>query len=72
MHKGLTKMQALSAKVTEALVGALRDENEDVRHAAVQALMQVGEPAVEHLINALKDENLSVREAAARALGMIA
>jgi HEAT repeat protein len=48
-----------------------RDRAYFLRSAAVDALAQIGAPAVEPLISALNSSNPNVREAAATALGQI-
>jgi HEAT repeat protein len=55
----------------EPLIGALHDENDDVRGAAGGALVQIGSPAVPPLIDAMQDPNRWVRLYAAGALGFI-
>jgi hypothetical protein len=60
------------AKVREALIVALADENSWVREHAAKALGDIkGKGTVEPLIAALKDVNSSVRKEAAEALGEI-
>jgi HEAT repeat protein len=55
-----------------ALIQALKDEDENVRKAAAEALGELGDRrAVPALIQALKDEDGSVRGAAAWALGKL-
>ena len=53
------------------LIERLKDEDEDVRRNAAEALVKIGEPAVEPLIKVLKDKNAKVRGDAAYALGRI-
>jgi len=55
----------------KALLPCLASETDEVSHAAVDALSQIGAPAVEPLIAALKDPKAKVRERAAEALGQI-
>lgn len=55
----------------ELLIGALRDENDDVRGAAGGALMRMGDAAVKPLIAATKDADRNVRLYAAGALKYI-
>ena len=52
----------------DPLIGALRDENDDVRGAAGGALFRIGDAAVEPLIAATKDADRNVRLYAAGAL----
>lgn len=62
----------LGAAAVEALLVALKDENNDVRWSAATALAQVGDVrAVESLLVALKDNDDAVRRMAAIALGQI-
>jgi len=59
--------------VIEALIGALRDKNEEVGEAAAWALGRIGDArAVDPLIDALEDDDENVRKAAAKALNSIA
>ncbi|MDY9925929.1 HEAT repeat domain-containing protein [Methanosarcina sp.] len=54
------------------IIEALKDEDEDVRWRAAEALGNIkSDTAVQPLINALKDENYNVRWRAAKALGNI-
>ncbi|MEW5757977.1 MAG: HEAT repeat domain-containing protein [Candidatus Omnitrophota bacterium] len=53
--------------IVEPLITCLRDENEDIRHAAAQALAKIGQPAVDPLIVCLRDEDKNVRQAAVKA-----
>lgn len=55
----------------EALVGALRSGDREVRGAAYSALTSAGAPVVPRLIIALGDEDAEIREYAAGALGNI-
>ncbi|MEN6512938.1 HEAT repeat domain-containing protein [Methanoculleus sp.] len=59
------------AAAVEPLIGALRDENGDVRGAAGGALFRMGDVAVEPLIAATKDADRGVRLYAAGALKYI-
>jgi HEAT repeat protein len=59
------------AAAVEPLIGALRDENGDVRGAAGGALFRMGDVAVEPLIAATKDADRNVRLYAAGALKYI-
>jgi HEAT repeat protein len=51
-------------KVLESLVTALRDEDLDVRSAALKVLLRIGKPAVELLFRVLKDDDTDIRAAA--------
>ena len=54
------------------LIDALKDNNPDVRWAAIRALGKLGDPsAVKPIIKALRDEDSGVRKTAAEALGKI-
>ena len=55
-------------KNINGLIEALMYEDEDVRWRAVEALGEIGKPAVEPLIGTLKDESSNVRSEAAWAL----
>jgi HEAT repeat protein len=56
----------------DRLIAMLKDQDSNVRKAAVQALGKKGNTLViDSLISALKDEDINVREAAAEALGKI-
>jgi HEAT repeat protein len=52
----------------EPLIGALRDQDEDVRKAAAETLCRIGGLAVEPLIGALRDQSEDVRKAVAEIL----
>jgi len=57
--------------LVESLLGALKDEDEQVREQALFALAQIGGPrALEALTLALKDGSARVRERAVHALGI--
>ncbi|RKY41050.1 MAG: hypothetical protein DRP85_07295, partial [Candidatus Makaraimicrobium thalassicum] len=59
-------------RAVEALIEALKDENDEVRRYAARALGKISdERAAEPLVQALKDEDLRVRESAAEALRKI-
>jgi HEAT repeat protein/energy-coupling factor transporter ATP-binding protein EcfA2 len=63
---------ACEGEVVRALLGALRDEDSDVRWNAAWALSELGEASDEvivALLGALRDEDASVRMSAAWALG---
>ena len=56
----------------DAIVGALTDENPDVRTAAADALGRIGDVrAVEALVSAVRDDNVLARVAAIRSLGRL-
>jgi HEAT repeat protein len=55
-------------RVVESLIAALKDEDQVVRWRAVEALKEIGGPAVEPLIAALKDEDPDVCQLAAETL----
>jgi len=59
------------ARAVEPLIEALGDQDEWVRGAAAEALVQIGAVAVEPLIEALRDQDAGVRRAAAEVLGRI-
>lgn len=59
------------AEAIEPLIGALKDEDYDVRRAAAEALLNIGEPAIRPLFDALKAKNYYVRHAASGVLGDI-
>ena len=48
-------------RVVERLIVELEGEDDDVRGNAIEALVEIGEPAVESLIAALSDKSLNVR-----------
>ena len=48
-------------RVVERLMVELAGEDDDARGDAIEALTEIGEPAVESLISALSDESLNVR-----------
>ena len=54
---------------THQLVGALADEQEEVRYYCIRALGKIGSNALPSLLVALTDDNLRVRSGAALALG---
>nr|WP_301662722.1 HEAT repeat domain-containing protein [Methanoculleus sp. FWC-SCC1] len=58
-----------SSSALERSINALRDPDETIRAAAVEALRAMGEAAVDPLIGALSDKAYVVRIAAAEALG---
>lgn len=56
----------------KGLIEALGYQKDDrIGHAAAEALVEIGDPAVEPLIAALKNERDKVRQSAAKALGRI-
>lgn len=55
----------------EPLIGMFLDKYWNVRDAAVEALVKIGEPAVEQLIEVLNERHPATVEYAARALGAI-
>ncbi|MGH9838914.1 MAG: HEAT repeat domain-containing protein [Blastocatellia bacterium] len=58
-------------RAIEPLIAALKDGRSDVRRAAAEALVKIGEAAVEPLVAAFKDSGSNVRQVAAKALGEI-
>jgi HEAT repeat protein len=58
-------------EASETLTSALLDRNEDIRNAAVSALVDAGELAIPHLENALKSESKSQARYAVIALNQI-
>ncbi len=62
---------SIGASAVKLLIGALRDEDSNVRRAATEALGEIGKPAVEPLIEALRDENSGVYQEVVEALGRI-
>ena len=69
-------------KYAIAALGKIRDErvldplmlqlrNDEFKDDAVNALVELGEPALSRLINALKDKDENVRKQAVKALGLI-
>jgi hypothetical protein len=70
--RGNEPVEAELEAVVPALVSALRDEDEDVRGVAADALGMIGpraQGATPDLAAALKDRSLKVRHDAAKALG---
>ncbi|CAO3563834.1 unnamed protein product [Mortierella alpina] len=68
----LGSRSALSEAAIQSLIGALKEENADVRSSAASALRKqstLSEAAIQSLIGALKHENADVRSSAASALG---
>jgi HEAT repeat protein len=55
----------------KALLPCLASETDEISNGAVDALSQIGAPAVEPLIESLKDPKAQIRERAAEALGRI-
>ncbi|RME00354.1 MAG: TIR domain-containing protein, partial [Bacteroidetes bacterium] len=68
---GVEVSPACQSAIVTQLIQALKDEDREVRRAAAEALMKIGQPAVLHLIQALNDEESDVRYYAAWALGKI-
>jgi len=63
---------AVRDNVVQALVGALKDEDPEVRQQAMHALMQLRAPALfEPMVAALGDSNAEVRQQAALALAQL-
>ncbi|MEX2739467.1 MAG: HEAT repeat domain-containing protein [Candidatus Wukongarchaeota archaeon] len=58
-------------KAVDPLIKTLKDENEHVRSESIEALIEIGKPAVESLIKALKDESGLVQTLAKIALEKI-
>ena len=68
-YVGIAPLVLVGAPAVEPLIAALRDENEDVRERAAEALGQIGDArAVEPLIAALRDKNEDVRRRAVEGL----
>ncbi|KAI8599516.1 hypothetical protein EDD21DRAFT_339706 [Dissophora ornata] len=68
----LEARSTLSESAIQSLLGALKDEDTDVRESAASALgnqSTLPESAIQSLIGALKDEDWYVRQSAASALG---
>lgn len=61
----------LPAVLFSALLQAMRDEEQQVRWAAAQALRKIGPPTVPALLQALRDESTRVAQAMVEALGEI-
>jgi HEAT repeat protein len=58
-------------RAVKPLIIALRDQDVNIREAAVEALVELGEPAVPQLTAALRDERRNVHQAASKALEKI-
>ncbi len=58
-------------RVVQNLIAALHDPDKGVRTMAVQALVELGTPAVDPLLDLLDDRHWVVRYRAAEALGLI-
>ena len=70
--KAAEALSKIGAPAVEALIGALRHENDDVQWKAAVALGEIGDPrAIEPLIIQLCDEDRFVKSHAALALGTI-
>lgn len=65
----LGKIDNLSA--IEALITAFKDERQEVRNAAIDALAQIGEPAIEPLTEAIYSNEIGVPNNSFMALGEI-
>ena len=65
----LPKIGADPQQAVPLLVDGVKDENEQVRHAAVNALVPMRAVALPALTALLKDDNAAVRQRAGRALG---
>jgi HEAT repeat protein len=63
--------QIQDPRVIEILIADLNDPNENLRQAAIEALVQIGAPAVNDLVCVLGAEEKGIRFAAAIALGQI-
>jgi len=64
-------LAGLGGPAVESLIQALKDEDQDVRTGAAEALRKIREPAVDPLIKALKDEKSDVQGVVAECLGEI-
>ncbi len=70
--KAAEALSKIGAPAVEALIGALRHDDDDVRWKAAIALGEIGDPrAIEPLIMLLGDEDRFVKSHAALALGAI-
>jgi HEAT repeat protein len=63
--------QLRDPRAVEPLVAALSDNDQEIRVTAVEALGELGAPAVPHLLDALKVRDSHVSAAAARALNRL-
>ena len=61
----------IGAPSVNSLVGALRDNEKNVRQRAYWALVKIGKPSVQALVSMLKDTNKEIRIMSASALGWI-
>jgi hypothetical protein len=72
LQKNTVGGNKVDSRSVNPIIGALKDENQDVRIRAAEALGQIKKAtAVDSLIEALNDENSDVRKQAAWALGEI-
>lgn len=55
----------------EGLVGALADDRDEVRQAAVESLVAIGQPAVPAMLDALKDDQEATRRGALAVLSAV-
>jgi hypothetical protein len=58
-------------KDVKSLIKQLKNESSQARSEVINALVEIGEPAVKPLISALKDKDSNVKNGAAEALGRI-
>ena len=65
------KCAEIGAPAVDPLVAALKDNDKDVRQAAVEVLGKIDTRVIEPLIAALEDSNWQVRQTAVEALGKI-
>ena len=60
-----------AAKNFKGLIGALKYKDSSVRKEAIEALVDIGKPAVEPLIDALNDKDINIQLLAVESLGKI-
>ncbi|MDD5772103.1 MAG: HEAT repeat domain-containing protein [bacterium] len=53
------------------IISALKDENTDIQNMAIEALVNIGKPAIDPLIAAMYNENLYIRRGSIDALGKL-